>query len=158
MNGSAITIETRLARPEVQDACYAYDQGAYWLVEYHRNGTYHRQLLPVPPVGAICYASDDGFAHWRTFRVQPVPGVHSVTAALVLWILTAVFALPAAFLLLPGSVPVVQLTAGGAVAALATLAARLEYRSLRDPATVRRIAAASALYLAATHHRHAHHR
>jgi hypothetical protein len=153
MNGSAISIETRLARPEVAQARYAYDQGAYWIVERHRNGSLHRRQLPEPPVGALCYRSDDDFLTWETFIV---PGA-AVTPALMLYLLVAIAAIPLAIVLTPGSVPLVSLLIGAGVAALAAFGARLEHLRRRDPATVNRIAVASALYLAA-HHRHTHRR
>lgn len=158
MNGSAISIETRLVRPEVAQACYAYDQGVYWIVECHRSGSTHRRPLPAPPVGAVCYRSNDDFLTWETFTVPATSAASVISPVLALYLLAAIAAIPATLAFTPGSVPQVSLLIGAAIAALAALGARLEYRRRRDPATVNRIAVDSALYLAATHHRRTHHR
>lgn len=150
---NALSIETRIIRPEVVDACYAYD-GAYWRIERHRDGSSHRHLLDRPPAGALVYVSYDDFATWRTFTVpagRPAPAV-------VLCILIAIAAIPVTVALLPGSAPQVAVLIGAAISALAALQARIEYRRHLDPATICRLAAGSALYLAATHRRHTHRR
>jgi hypothetical protein len=158
VNGSAKTAEMRLARPEVESAWYAYEHGRYWIIERRRDGSCRQRLLPAPPVGAVCFNGRDSLAPGSTFIVPPVPGRPNASAAQILCILAAVAAIPLAFALLPGSVPIVALAAGGFVAALALVQARMEHLRRRDPGTADRIAATAVVYLAATHHRHANHR
>lgn len=146
---NVMNIETRIIRPEVVHSCFAYRDGAYWLVEWHRNGNCYWQPLPAPPVGKICFSSPTS-----TFIV---PGKPQASPTMVLCLLVAVLAVPVAFVLMQGSVPLVAGLTGLAVAGLALLQARIEHLRRRDPATVARLAAGSALYLAATHHRHTHH-
>lgn len=151
---NVMNIETRIIRPEVVQTRYAFHNGAYWLVEWHRDGSCYWRPLPAPPVGAICHASNDGFASTWTFTV---PGKPSATPTMILCLLVAVLAIPMSFALMPGSVPLVAGLTGLAVVAGALLQARIEHLRRRDPATVARLAAGSAIYLAATHHRHTHH-
>jgi len=151
---NAISIETRIIRPEVVHTRYALHNGVYWLVEWHRDGNCYWRRLPTPPVGTICHISNDGFLSTQTFIV---PGKPHASPTMVLCLLVAALAVPMAFILMRGSVPLVAGLTGLAVAGLALLQARIEHLRRRDPATVARLAAGSALYLAATHHRHTHH-
>lgn len=153
MDHSAITLGTRILRPEVVQAHYALDEHGYWRVERYRDGRTGRQHLPRPPAGVTCYTSDDDYLTWDTFTVPGRP-----VAAGVLCVLLAVLAAPAAWIALPGSVPLVRVLTGTVLAVLLLAQAGVEHLAVRDPAAVRRLTWISITYLAVTHHRHTRHR
>lgn len=153
MDHSAITVGTRVLRPEVVQAHYARDEQGYWRVERYHDGHAARQYLPRPPAGVTCYASDDDYLSWHAFTV---PGRSS--AAGLVCMLLAVLAAPAAWIALSGSVPSVRLMAGAVLAAGLLAQAWVEQLAVRDPAALRRLVWFSITYFALTHHRHHRHR
>lgn len=143
MSGSAMTLTTRLLRPEVVDAWYAYDRGAYWRVEIDRHGRPSSQLLPRPPAGKTCRRSTDNFATWSTFTV-PAP---AAARKHIVFLLVALVWTIGAVLLLSGSVPIVRLAVAVAGVVLLLLHGLTRRIADRDPAAGRRLAALIAVYL-----------
>lgn len=147
MSGSATNLATRLLCPDVVDAWYAYDQGAYWLIQVDRNGRPSSQRLPRPPAGATCRRSTDGFATWSTFTVPAPPATrrHLVAALITLaWVVGSLT-------LLSGSVPAVRLMIAAAGVVLLAVHGFTRRLTDRNPVAGQRLAALIAAYLIGRH-------
>lgn len=148
MSDRTISPATRILRPEVDDACYALDNGVFYRCETLRSGQTRATRLRRAPRGQTCWGSDDGFRTTYPFTVGPEHG-RAMGLLQAVYLVCAAAALPAAMILLSGSTRGVAVLIGLAAAVLCLVGAYTEHLADRDPTAAVRLGAVIAADVAA---------